>query len=131
MSSRVVVIGAGIAGLTAARLLRDAGVDATVVEREERVGGRMRTVHLGGFKFDVGAQFLPSAYRVIPVLLRRPGLAWEPARPHVAVVRDGRLRRYRSDRPWTPLTGGVSVPENCRRRRLTCSAWPPGCRGAR
>jgi polyamine oxidase len=43
---RVVVIGAGFAGLGAARALTDAGHDVTVVEARDRIGGRVRTVAL-------------------------------------------------------------------------------------
>jgi monoamine oxidase len=40
---RIVIVGAGIAGLTAARQLRDAGIDAVVYESSTRVGGRMHS----------------------------------------------------------------------------------------
>ena len=45
---RVVVIGAGIAGLSAALALAARGLDVAVVERAERPGGKMREVELGG-----------------------------------------------------------------------------------
>jgi len=40
---RIVIVGAGIAGLTAARQLRDAGIDSVIYESSTRVGGRMHT----------------------------------------------------------------------------------------
>jgi renalase len=52
-----VVVGAGLSGLVAARTLEDAGVRVTVFEKEEKVGGRMRTDLWGGGVFDHGAQF--------------------------------------------------------------------------
>jgi len=52
-----IVIGAGLSGLFAARTLQDAGVRVTVLEREEKVGGRMRTDTVRGGVFDHGAQF--------------------------------------------------------------------------
>lgn len=56
-----VVVGAGIAGLMAARRVADAGVDVAVLEARERVGGRMATRSVAGPRgvatFDVGAQF--------------------------------------------------------------------------
>ena len=51
------IVGAGLSGLVAARTLREAGVEVTVFEQEEKVGGRMRTDRLGGGVFDHGAQF--------------------------------------------------------------------------
>lgn len=52
-----VVIGAGIAGLSAARHLRDEGVIVEVVEKEPSIGGRMSTVEFSGGVFDDGTQF--------------------------------------------------------------------------
>jgi renalase len=51
------IIGAGLSGLVAARTLQDAGVRVTVLEKEEKVGGRMRTDLLENGVFDHGAQF--------------------------------------------------------------------------
>ena len=53
--NRVVIMGAGPAGLTAAYELHRLGVPATVVERDDRyVGGIARTVEHRGFRFDIG-----------------------------------------------------------------------------
>ena len=49
----VAIIGAGIAGLTAARRLAGAGREPVVFEREDRVGGRIKTIRRDGFTFDV------------------------------------------------------------------------------
>jgi protoporphyrinogen oxidase len=51
---RVLVIGAGPAGLTAAYLLSKAGVDVTVLEGDDIVGGISRTARYKGFRFDIG-----------------------------------------------------------------------------
>jgi renalase len=52
-----IVVGAGLSGLVAARTLQDAGVRVTVLEKEEKVGGRMRTDLVDNGVFDHGAQF--------------------------------------------------------------------------
>jgi monoamine oxidase len=60
----VVVIGAGLAGLGAARALRDAGRRAVMLEAADRIGGRAWTAYpaeLGGVWFDMGAVWLHSA----------------------------------------------------------------------
>jgi protoporphyrinogen oxidase len=53
-SGRVVVIGAGPAGLSAAHELTSRGVPVAVVEREDRVGGIARTVTHDGYRLDIG-----------------------------------------------------------------------------
>jgi 1-hydroxycarotenoid 3,4-desaturase len=53
-SRQVVVVGAGVAGLSAALTLAAHGVDVTVVERSERPGGKMRQVKRGGQLIDSG-----------------------------------------------------------------------------
>ncbi|WP_460773263.1 flavin monoamine oxidase family protein [Microbacterium sp. GXF7504] len=50
----VVVIGAGIAGLAAARALRDAGREVIVLEARDRIGGRLHTAEVGGAPVDLG-----------------------------------------------------------------------------
>ncbi len=55
---RAVVVGAGFAGLGAARALHDAGVQVVVLEARHRIGGRAHTVDLGGVSADAGAAWL-------------------------------------------------------------------------
>lgn len=58
----VVVVGAGMAGLAAARHLSNAGVEATVLEAAPRVGGRVQTDVVDGFLLDRGFQLYNPAY---------------------------------------------------------------------
>ena len=59
---RVAIIGAGLAGLCCARTLSRAGVDCVVLEADDRVGGRVKTVVVDGFRLDRGFQVLLTAY---------------------------------------------------------------------
>jgi monoamine oxidase len=55
---RVVVVGAGIAGLAAANALTCAGVDCVVLEARDRVGGRLHTADVGGSPVDLGGSWI-------------------------------------------------------------------------
>ena len=55
---RVVVVGAGIAGLTVANALANAGVACVVVEARDRVGGRLHTIDLAGCPVDMGGSWI-------------------------------------------------------------------------
>ena len=55
---KVIVIGAGFAGLSAATSLSQQGFDVTIFEKNKELGGRARKLELNGFTFDMG----PSWY---------------------------------------------------------------------
>lgn len=52
--SRVVVIGAGVAGLATAGLLARDGHEVLVLEKNAQVGGRAGSIERDGFRFDTG-----------------------------------------------------------------------------
>ena len=58
---RVLVIGAGMAGLVAARLLHDSGFDVTVLEARDRIGGRLWTESSLGVPIDLGGSWIHGA----------------------------------------------------------------------
>ena len=58
----VVVVGAGLAGLNCARILHSQGFDVTVLEKSDRVGGRIKTDVIDGFRLDHGFQVINPAY---------------------------------------------------------------------
>ncbi len=71
----VVVIGAGMAGLAAARRLAEAGLKVLVLEASERVGGRIRTVRDGDLVVELGAEFVHGRPPELWSLLEEAGLA--------------------------------------------------------
>ena len=71
----VAIVGAGIAGLTAAYELGKAGVAVRVFEAADHVGGRMASTRHGGYTIDSGAEQVPSrGYRATWELVRELGI---------------------------------------------------------
>ena len=85
----VIVVGAGLAGLTAARELRRAGRSVVVLEASDGLGGRVRTDRVDGHLVDRGFQVLFPAYPAYRRQLRRDGPTLARVPPS-AVLRDGR-----------------------------------------
>lgn len=61
----VIVVGAGLAGLACARVLHEKGCEVIILEKSDRVGGRVKTDVVDGFRFDHGFQVLNPAYSEI------------------------------------------------------------------
>ena len=59
---RVAVVGAGLSGLRCAGLLVEHGFEVTIFEASDRVGGRVRTDEVDGFRLDRGFQVLLTSY---------------------------------------------------------------------
>ncbi len=95
---RVLVVGAGIAGLAAAFRLRQAGCEVTVLEKDDHVGGRMSTVERDGYRIDAGASVLMSRYTKMLRLIADAGLAShiQPTLDLIGFVRDTRIHRFRA-----------------------------------
>ena len=105
LGERVIVIGAGIAGLTAAFRLRQAGFDVQVLEASDRVGGRMGTIEKDGYRIDIAAGALSTSYREMLKLIDDVGVADEvvPLPNIVGLVRDGRIHRLNAQSKLSSL----------------------------
>lgn len=70
MKSRIGIIGAGMAGLSCARRLSDAGLKVTIMEKSRGLGGRLATRRAeGGLQFDHGVQFVTTKEPGLQMLL--------------------------------------------------------------
>ncbi|GAA2732629.1 NAD(P)/FAD-dependent oxidoreductase [Pedococcus aerophilus] len=94
----VVVVGAGLAGLTCAVALEERGLDVLVLEAADEVGGRVRTEVVDGHLCDVGFQLLNPAYPAVRRLVDVDALALQTFGAGVEV-----WRRQGSGRTVTAL----------------------------
>jgi oxygen-dependent protoporphyrinogen oxidase len=118
----VLVVGAGMAGLTSARRLQQAGVRVLVLERGPRVGGRVRTDVVGGFQIEAGAGFIANYYGHTLRLVRELGLEPELATlsQSGAILRGGRLYPVWPRRHL--LASGLVPPRS--KLALLRAGWP-------
>lgn len=79
--ARVVVIGAGVAGLLVARDVARAGVPVTVVEASDRVGGQLAAVRIAGLDIDAAAESFATRGGVVEALAAELGLGDDIVRP--------------------------------------------------
>jgi len=85
----VAVAGGGLAGLVTARRLATAGVDVTLFEREETVGGRVRSARDDGYVYDRGFQVLFTAYPAARRELEYGPLDLRRFKPGACIARPG------------------------------------------
>lgn len=122
MAGRVVVVGAGLAGLTAADRLVGHGFDVTVLERREQPGGRAESQEEKSFRYEPGAHVVSDADSRLLRLVEEAHLGAEllPLRPmELAQAGRGRARRLEA----TSLRGlhdtlGLSWPSALRTARI-------------
>jgi monoamine oxidase len=98
----LVVIGAGLAGLAAARVASAAGASVVVVEARDRVGGRVLNEQIGGGQIvEVGGQWVGPTQDRLAALAGELGVATFPTYGDGENVIEygGRLRRYRGTIP--------------------------------
>ncbi|MET0830305.1 MAG: FAD-dependent oxidoreductase, partial [Microbacterium sp.] len=78
---RVIVIGAGVAGLVVARDLARAGTPVTVVEASDRVGGQLASIRIAGVDIDAAAESFATRGGAVEVLAAELGLGGDIVRP--------------------------------------------------
>ena len=86
----VVIVGAGLAGLVAARTLGLNGIDSVILESSDGVGGRVRSDIVDGFVLDRGFQVLLTGYPEIHRHLDIDALNLRAFEPGALVWREGK-----------------------------------------
>ena len=129
---RIIVVGAGLAGLTCAKVLAEHGLDVAVFESSDGVGGRVRTDERDGFLLDRGFQVYFTAYPVARRHLDHEALnlrAFDPG----AIVRQGREESVLSDPLRDPkalvpslLSDAATFPDKLRTLTLAAESLSEG-----
>lgn len=116
MKKKVIVIGSGFAGLSAASFMAKAGWDVTVLEKHATAGGRARRIHVAGFTFDMG----PSWYWMPDVFERYFKQFGKSVSDYYTLERlDPSYRVYRNDGP-------IDVPANFEALQQLFNSIEPG-----
>ena len=106
----VVVVGAGLAGLSATRVLQENGFDVHLLEASDDIGGRVRTDYLDGFTLDRGFQVILTAYPELQRQFDVPSLdlrAFEPG-ALVWLKKKGHVVSDPLRRPLTTLSTAIA-----------------------
>ncbi|WP_431234344.1 NAD(P)/FAD-dependent oxidoreductase [Mycolicibacterium psychrotolerans] len=128
----VLVIGAGLAGLRCAVVLAERGYEVAVWEAEDRVGGRVRTDVVDGFRCDRGFQVLNPAYPALRRAVPVRDLRLQPFDAGVVVRRDhDRVKwvhplRQPREVPRMLMRGGLSPHQVAALLRWAAPALRPG-----
>lgn len=134
VSVDVVIVGGGLAGLAAARRLDRAGVNWLLVESSDRIGGRVATDVVDGWRLDRGFQVLNTAYPRVPALVDLDSLDLRYFTAGALVRRGSSLHRLENplrDPRAAPQTLGSGVGSLADRLKFAalatrCATYAPG-----
>ena len=105
--TEVVIIGAGLAGLSCALSLEAAGLSVTLLEASDAPGGRVRTDLVEGFRLDRGFQVMLTAYPEAKRLLDYDALQLKKFEPGALVWHGGKFHRFAD--PFRNPMGGARL----------------------
>ncbi len=127
MEADVCVVGAGLAGLTAARRLSQAGRSVVVLEARDRVGGRVWTRTSGsGVPVDMGACFVGPNHERMHALTKEMGVGTFPTyvQGDNVLATGGKIRRYRGDVPRISPVALLSAAQGIARMNAMAKKVP-------
>jgi phytoene dehydrogenase-like protein len=129
---RVIVVGAGLAGLTCAKVLSERGTEVVVFEAADGAGGRVRTDEKDGFLLDRGFQVYFTSYPVSSRHLDHAKLDLRDFDPGAIVCRDGDKSvlsdPLRDPKALVPslLSDAATLPDKLRTVKLAAQILPGG-----
>ena len=87
---KIYIIGAGVSGLIAAKVLENSGYAPVVLEATDRAGGRVKTDLIDGFQLDHGFQVLLSSYPAAQKYLDFKALELQELRSGAVIFKNGK-----------------------------------------
>src|SRR6266550_8611096 len=93
MKKHIIVIGGGMAGTSAAYHLKKKGHTVTILEKNDRLGGRISSIRTTDAIFEVGAGFISDFYTNVLTFLNETDLSryLQTRKSKSAIVKKGRL----------------------------------------
>jgi monoamine oxidase len=106
MTSQIIVLGAGAAGLMAGKMLAFAGEKVLIVDARNRIGGRINTVSAGSFSraVEAGAEFIHGKLPLTFSLVKEAGGKVIEVRGRLYEIEKGVLKKAKLDRQWVTVT---------------------------
>src|SRR6266851_970213 len=97
-NNHIIVIGGGVAGTAAAYTLFQKGYQVTIIEKNDRLGGRVHSITTDDATFEMGAGFLTDIYTNIFTFLKKNGLDTylQTRKSKSAIVKNGLLHTLSS-----------------------------------
>ena len=111
---KVIIVGAGLAGLAYARRLLHSGIPFLILEADHRIGGRLKTDQLDGSILNHGFQVLQTAYPEARCILAYDRLGLKPFAPGAIIRIDGNFHRVTDPRRrpqdlWSTLSAPIGT----------------------
>jgi len=110
VNQKTVIVGGGMAGLAAAKVLQQAGTDWLLLDAGERLGGRVTSEQVDGFILDRGFQVLNNAYQTISELVDFRQLQLRSFIPGARVYGRGRAKLFVDPRRAPRLAWKLGPP---------------------
>src|SRR6478736_4492194 len=101
--NNIIIIGAGAAGLMAARTLSKKGKSVNVIEARDRIGGRIHTINGEGFSqpVETGAEFMHGELPITMKLMKEAGVSYRKGGGKMWSLEKGHLEEVGSfDDNW-------------------------------
>ena len=117
MKEQIIIIGAGVAGLTAARVLNSKGLSFKIIEAKDSIGGKLQTDEQDGFLLDHGFQVILNSYPELNNFIDHKDLSLQAFHSGAQLLQNNGRKEIIGD----PLRVPSYFLSTLRRQRITSS----------